>query len=257
MTTPTTRAADGARGSTDQRPNRRRGAAPPTPSRLPAPARDRRPALAALAVLLIVGGALASGLIALRIGNRADYLVVRSEVAPGQRIEAGDLGVARIAGTGARAIPAAQRERVVGEYAVTRLFPGTLLTSAMVTAGRPLPTGSAEVGLVLAPGQVPAGGLNAGDVVRVFRVASGDGFAADAGETVAPAVLVTQVGNGVTTATDDRTGVPRGTDTVIVTVLVSAGDAQRLVNLANGKAVGVARLAPGTKPAVDLTGSGG
>src|SRR5687768_16946461 len=61
-----------------------------TGSRLPVPKRDRRPALAALAVLLILAGALGSALIAYRSGDRVDVLVASDDILPGQKIDADD-----------------------------------------------------------------------------------------------------------------------------------------------------------------------
>jgi SAF domain len=155
-----------------------RSVAPAQPSvgdRLPTPPRERKPALAALAVLLIVGGALASGLIVLRAGERSDYLVVKTTVDPGQQISAADLGLAHIAGSGAGAIPARRRAEVIGSYATTRIFPGTLITTRMVTAARPeIPDGSAVVGAVLSSAQRPAARLRRGDLVTVLSVPRSD-----------------------------------------------------------------------------------
>lgn len=156
----------------DRRASRRGGAGGPTGSagRLPAPVKERRPALAALAVLLIVGGALASGLLVLRSGDRDDYLVVTRVVDPGQKITDDDLGLAQIAGSGANAISAANRSDVVGDYATTRIFPGTLVTEAMTSDDLEIADGMTIVGTVLATNQRPAATLNPGDLVTVLAV---------------------------------------------------------------------------------------
>jgi hypothetical protein len=152
------------------RPGAATGGSPGGANRIPAPVRERRPALAALAVLLIVGGALATGLIVMRTGARSDYLVVRTTIDPGQQIRAADLGVARIAGTGANAVPAGSRDLVVGRYATTRIFPGTLVTRQMVGAAPEIPTGYAVVGVVVSTAQRPAVRLRRGDLVQVLTV---------------------------------------------------------------------------------------
>ena len=103
----------------------------PVPSRLPS-TRERRPALAALAVLLIVGGALASGWLALRAGDRADFLRVSSEVVQGQQIDGDDLETVSLPEDFDGAIPASKKSQIEGQYATTRLLPDTVLTPSMI-----------------------------------------------------------------------------------------------------------------------------
>jgi SAF domain len=215
-------------------------------SRLPGPVRERRPALAALAVLLILGGALASGLIALRSGERADYLVLRSGVQAGERIGATDLGVARIAGTGASAIPAAQRSQVVGRFARARLFSGTLLTPEMLSSHSLVPSNAAVVGLVLSPERRPAGGLARGDIVAVYTVPRPDDGGGDA-TTLLSAVEVVEVD-------DVRTG--DSSSSLAVSVLVPQAQAQELTLRSTLNQLAVAKLAPGTRPLVSQADTG-
>lgn len=113
---------------------RRRGATTPTaPTRLPS-TRERRPAMAALAVLLIVGGALASGWLALQTGNRTDYLRVTTEVAQGQPLTASDLGVVSLPeDLSDEYIVASREDEVVGMEATTPLVPGMVLNSSLLT----------------------------------------------------------------------------------------------------------------------------
>jgi SAF domain len=219
----------------------RRDTAQPS-SRLPAPVRERRPALAALAVLLILGGALASGLLVLRSGERADYLVVRGDVQPGTRIAANDLGVARIAGTGAAAISASQRGQVVGQYARTRLFPGTLLTSDMISARSLVPADSAVVGVVLSAERRPAGDLSRGDVVAVYTVPRPDESGGEATELLS-AVEVVDV-NAISAG---------GGAQLAISLLVPKDRAQDVTLRATLNQLAVAELAPGTTPLVSST----
>jgi hypothetical protein len=209
------------------------------PSRLPGPVRERRPALAALAVLLILGGALASGLIALRSGERSDYLVLRADVAPGERISASDLGVARIAGTGASAIAASRRDQVIGQFARARLFGGTLITPDMLSSGSLVPPGAAVVGLVLSPDRRPAGGLDRGDIVSVYTVPKADDGGGEATQLLT-AVEVVEVD-------DIRT---EGGSSLAVSVLVPLHDAQELTLRSSLDQLAVAKLSPGTSPLV-------
>ena len=57
---------------------------------LPSAPRERRPLLAALAVLLIVGGALLAGLLAMRLDQRAQMLAAKDTIKAGQVIDKED-----------------------------------------------------------------------------------------------------------------------------------------------------------------------
>src|SRR5688500_13092246 len=59
--------------------------------RLPAAPRERKPALAALAVLLILGGALTSAYLVMASGQRVAAIRIAQPVAAGQRIPLGAL----------------------------------------------------------------------------------------------------------------------------------------------------------------------
>src|SRR4051812_18129781 len=68
--------------------------------RLPVPPRERKPALAALAVLLIVCGALASAYLVMASGQRVSAIQISQPVAAGQQIPAGALQEIQIGNTG-------------------------------------------------------------------------------------------------------------------------------------------------------------
>lgn len=164
--------------------------------RLPAPVRERRPALLALAVLLIVVGALVSALVVVRSGNKQGYLVLTHDLQPGQQVRNSDLGIATLAvgsGSGASGVPSQSRALVVGEYATARLYAGTLITGRMFTREQPVPSDAAVVGVVVASQQMPAGGIHAGDVVEVVQASSGVSGGAGGGPalTLVSAVRVT------------------------------------------------------------------
>lgn len=213
-------------------------ARPSTPTRLPAPVRDRRPALAGLAVLLIVGGALTSALVAFRSGQRSDFVVIRNVVEPGERVEADDLGTARIAGTGANAISADARRNLVGSYATTRLYPGTLATRAMFAAQEQIPSGAVLVGAVLAPEQRPAGGLRPGDVVDVYVVPRREEAGGD------PVLLVHA-------ALVQEVVASRGAgDTLAVSLLVPAAKAGEVTGAAAAGRIAIVKLPSAAVPVV-------
>jgi len=100
--------------------------------RLPS-TRERRPALAALAVLLILGGAVASAWLAMQAGHRAEFVQVKSEVGKGEEITEDDLTTVELPEDFDGGVPEAERDDLVGQYATTPWTPGMVLTESMVT----------------------------------------------------------------------------------------------------------------------------
>ncbi len=93
--------------------------APSTP-RLPR-ARESRPMLIGLAVLLIVGGALASAWLATQAGHRAYFVSIDREVSQGAEITDGDLTRVSLPEGFEDGISSADKDSVVGKTAATRL----------------------------------------------------------------------------------------------------------------------------------------
>lgn len=151
------------------RPQRGQTAAP---SRLPS-TRERRPALAALAVLLIVGGALASGWLAMRAGDRVEFVQVKNEIAQGQEIAAEDLQTVRLPKDLPDAVPASDMDDLVGNYAATRLLPATIVVTNMVSYDAGADAGMVQVSVPVDPLRLPEN-LTSGSNVILY-VASQDG----------------------------------------------------------------------------------
>ena len=160
----------------DTRTSPGRRTAPNSGTRLPS-ARERRPALAALAILLIVGGAFASGFLALQAGNRADYLRVRAgvEIPQGAEISEDELESVSLPEDMDGVISVDDTEAVVGLRAATHLVEGTILTENMITEESGVPAGMEEVPLNL---ENIAPGLTSGDSVKV-HTAPDEGNPAD------------------------------------------------------------------------------
>jgi hypothetical protein len=138
--------------------------------RPPGVPRERRPALAALALLLIVGGSLGSAYLVLRSGERVAAIEVTQPVGVGQQIPAAALREVEIAqNTGLRYLPWSEAPQVSKYYAATAIPPGTLLTAAMVAPASHLAAGRAVVGLALKDGQLPDG-LQVGEHVDIYQV---------------------------------------------------------------------------------------
>ena len=208
--------------------------------RLPAPVRDRRPALAALALLLVLGGALTSALIAYRSGDRVEVLVARGDIEVGQVLSPADLTSVRVAAGEATVITADATSSFVGTVSTTRIPTGTLLTPRMfLVEGSAVPSNAQVVGVVLSATQRPATELRPGDVVRVFLVPRETGDGAQ-GTVLASAVRVAEAPGG------------GAGDTVRLSLLVPDDVATSVVTAAATGSLAVTRLAPGIQPLVDF-----
>lgn len=119
--------------STSSKTRRPGGGSGSPPNRLPS-TRERRPALAALGVLLVAGGALASAWLALQVSDRADYLVIADGrgVVQGAEIDDSDLSEVSLPDDLDGAVPASERDDVIGMHAKTSLLGGTILSPGMV-----------------------------------------------------------------------------------------------------------------------------
>jgi len=145
------------------------GRAAPSASR-PAPPRRRRPAVALLGVLLIVGGAALAGLLALRMDSRDAVVVVNADVPAGTEITRDMLGQTNAAIDSDVVIPVESVASILGTYAKVPLSQGQLLDTTMLVRTNPLENGQvAEVGVPVVEGRVPDG-LRSGDLVRVMRI---------------------------------------------------------------------------------------
>jgi hypothetical protein len=161
--------ARGARPAAQEKDSWQRPTAPGS-RRPPRAARERKPALAALALLLIAGGALGTAYLVVQHGRRVAAIEVTEQLGAGQQIPFGALQEVQIAaGTGLSYVPWGEASQVAGFYAATAISPGTLLSSAMVARSNNLASGKAVVGLALKDGQLPDG-LSAGDRVDIYEV---------------------------------------------------------------------------------------
>lgn len=182
------------------------------------PRRRRRPALLALAVAMVVLGALGAAYLATTLGQTTAVIAVARPVPWGQTITAEDLAEARVSADPALTpIPYADRDEVVGRMAATDLLPGTLLAREAITEQRFPPSGQQLVGVGVSAVQLPVTPLRAGDDVLLIPLTSG-GPPAPSTVTSSTAALPT------VQATVLRAGEP-GTDGLrVVDVLVDAAD---------------------------------
>lgn len=147
------------------------------PHRLPS-ARERRPALAALAVLLIAGGAVLAGWLALRQSQTEAYLQISAQVNEGEQILGEDLKRVELPKEGVDFIAFDDAREVIDSYAQADLLEGTVLVPGMVGDRPALTDEESRIGLDLSPDQYPRG-LAVGDEVIVYLLRDG-GDASDA-----------------------------------------------------------------------------
>lgn len=151
-----------------------RSAAPAGPGvgdRLPTPPRERKPALAALAVLLILVGALGVTTLVLRAGDRIEVIQLTETVPAGGTVSAGAITPVMVnEDSGAHFVRWEQREALMKQHvAKSTLYKGTVLVGEMFGESSGLEQGEAIVGVSLKEGQYPAT-LETGDHVAVYRV---------------------------------------------------------------------------------------
>ena len=243
---------DQARGRSTASPGRKtartpRGGSSLSPS-VPAPPKRRRPALTALAVLLIVGGAALAGLLAVRMDSREPVMVISRDVSGGQLITRDMVESRNVSGDGLKTIPWDQRNSFIGKvYARQTIYSGELLRADLLRTSPPLAVDQAQVGVPLTSGKYPPG-LRSGDAVRLVQIgdaqnpsqalctglvievgkAKSSGFGSDAKAAVATVVVPQGVADQVVGAT--------GSDSLGIALIgrgVSIGDAQ-ITDLSGG-----------------------
>jgi hypothetical protein len=215
--------------------------------RMPSAPRERKPALAALAVLLVALGAVAAGYLVINAGHRVGAVEITQQVGQGQRIPATAIKEVEIASnSGINYVAWQYANRVAGVYAAVQIPAGTLLTPAMTTATNNLAAGKVQIGLSLKPGQAPAN-LLIGQTVEAFGVGTGSGCGATAAGGAAggnngagPGVPIT---TGVIASVTGSTA--SNGSTAAVTLAVPDADAGVLACYASAGDVAIA-LTPGS-----------
>ncbi|SNX63218.1 hypothetical protein SAMN06272735_5020 [Streptomyces sp. TLI_55] len=153
-----------------------RSAAPAQPSvgdRLPTPPRERKPALAALAVLLILVGALGATMLVLQAGDRIEVVKVTEEIPVGGKVTDSDVTSVMVAEDSAiNYVKWSQLGTLKTLKAVTTIPKDTVVMGQMFGDEAGASAGKTLVGLSLKAGQFPAG-IKVGDTVAAYRVADG------------------------------------------------------------------------------------
>jgi len=216
---------------------------------MPSAPRERKPALAAVAILLVALGAASAGYLVLNAGHRVGAVEITQDVGQGQQIPASAIKEVQInADTDVHYVAWQYASRVTGVFARVQIPAGTLLTSNMTASTSNLTAGKVEVGLSLKPGQAPTN-LLIGQTVRAFPVGTGSGCggangangtgggtgaAATPGEPITTGTIVSVSGS---TATNGSTAA--------ITLAVPETDAGVLACYASAQDVAIA-LTPGS-----------
>ncbi|WP_298888673.1 SAF domain-containing protein [uncultured Serinicoccus sp.] len=211
-------------------------------SRLPARSRDKRPALALLALLLVLVGALGSALLVYRTGNRVQVLVAAQTIQQGAAVTEDDFTVTEIAfEEGAQVVSAESLPQFVGSQAVSTIPEGSLVSGQMFTPSELAGPGVQQVGVVVASPRRPADAVQAGDIVRVFATVPESAVAAaEDAEQLVEAAKVVAVGPVVDTS-----------DTIHVTLLLPEDAAPAVVAASATGTVALSLLPADTTPVVD------
>ncbi|MFI9616052.1 hypothetical protein ACIHCM_30965 [Streptomyces sp. NPDC052023] len=222
-----------------------RSAVPAQPAvgdRLPTPPRERKPALAALAVLLILVGALGVTTLVLQAGDRVEVIQVTKDIQAGESISDSNTTSVMVADDDTiNYVPWEQRDALKKLKAKSTIYGGTVVVGDMFTEGNSLPAGKATVGLALKEGQYPRG-IKPGDTIAAYRVGS-SGSSSDSDDTGTGAssggVLVDDARVNTVLEANDSTV---STGTLSLTLLVDQADAAALTQAASAGEVAIVRV---------------
>ncbi|MBX9365457.1 MULTISPECIES: hypothetical protein [Streptomyces] len=225
-----------------------RSAAPAQPSvgdRLPTPPRERKPALAALAVLLILVGALGVTMLVLQVGNRVEVVKVTKEIQAGESVGTNVTSVMVAADDSINYVKWDQLATLKTLKAKSTIYSDTVVMGQMFAKKASLPAGKASVGLALKEGTYPAD-LKAGDLVSAYRVSStgsgsnsSDSNSGSGGTSSSGGALVDNARVNTVAADDDATV---STGNLSITVLVDQADAAALASAAAANQVAIVHV---------------
>ncbi|MEU9224949.1 hypothetical protein AB0D40_11345 [Streptomyces massasporeus] len=225
-----------------------RSAAPAQPSvgdRLPTPPRERKPALAALAVLLILVGALGVTMLVLQVGNRVEVVKVTKEIQAGESVGNNVTSVMVAADDSINYVTWDQLATLKTLKAKSTIYSDTVVMGQMFAKKASLPAGKASVGLALKEGTYPAD-IKAGDLVSAYRVGStgsgsnsSDSNSGSSGTSSSGGALVDDARVNTVAADDDATV---STGNLSITVLVDQADAAALASAAAANQVAIVHV---------------
>ncbi|MBN9620886.1 MAG: hypothetical protein J0H43_14330 [Actinobacteria bacterium] len=208
-----------------------RAVMPPAGPQLRRRERPRR-GLIATGVVVVLVAVLGAALVYQHQGGKVSVIKVAKAVPAGHKIEPGDLTTAQMASDDIPAFAGNHMDEVYGKVAAVGLVPGEVLNAAMVTSKPATPAGYVVAGVALKAGQLPAGGVSAGDQVMVILLPAQSSTASSAGSATVLESSV-QVTDSATTA--DGTG-------SIVSLLIPKADAAQLAQANNAGLVSLSQV---------------
>ncbi|WP_030678132.1 hypothetical protein [Streptomyces sp. NRRL B-1347] len=202
--------------------------------RLPTAPRERKPALAALAVLLILVGALGATVLVLRAGDRIEVVKATKEIPAGESPKEGVniTSVLVAEDTGIKYVKWSQRKALEDYEAKSTIPAGSVVVGQMFAEDGGVPSGKSTVGLSLKEGQYPST-LKQGDTVAAYRVAtngSGSGKGSERGGAGGSTPIVADARVNTVASKNDST---ISTGNLSVTLLVDSDDAASLTAAAS------------------------
>lgn len=226
-----------------------RSAVPAQPSvgdRLPTPPRERKPALAALAVLLILVGALGATMLVLQAGDRIEVVKVTKEIQAGESVGDNVTSVMVAADESINYVKWEQLGTLKTLKAKSTIYPDTVVMGQMFAKAATLPAGKASVGLALKEGHYPAD-IKAGDIVSAYRVGATGGSGSNNSEGNSGTGGTSSSGGALvddarvnTVAEDDDATVSTGN--LSLTLLVDQADAAALASAAAAGEVAIVHV---------------
>ncbi|MFH8500262.1 hypothetical protein [Streptomyces coeruleorubidus] len=225
-----------------------RSAAPAQPSvgdRLPAPPRERKPALAALAVLLILVGALGATMLVLQAGDRIEVVKVTDEIQAGESVGDNVTSVMVAADDNINYIKWSQLGTLKTLKAKSTIYKDTVVMGQMFAKKASLPAGKAAVGLALKEGQYPSD-IKAGDVVSAYRVGT-SGSSSNSSDDNTGSSGTSSAGGGIVdnarvNTVEDDSDATVSTGNLSLTLLVDQADAAALASAAAAGEVAIVHV---------------
>jgi hypothetical protein len=211
--------------------------------RLPAPPRERKPALAALAVLLILVGALGATMLVLRAGDRVEVVQVTSDIQAGESVGSHVTSVMVADDASIHYVKWSQLGDLKSLKAKSTIYAGTVVIGDMFASKSTLPAGKASVGLALKEGQYPAD-IKAGDIVSAYRVGSDSSSSDKTGSSGTSSSNSLIVENARVNTKSDTSDATVSTGNLSITLLVDQNDVPALTAAAAAGEVSVV-LVPG------------
>ncbi|MET9758685.1 hypothetical protein ABZ016_06460 [Streptomyces sp. NPDC006372] len=226
-----------------------RSAAPAQASvgdRLPTPPRERKPALAALAVLLILVGALGATMLVLQAGDRVEVVKVTKEIQAGQSVGDNVTSVMVAADDSINYIKWEQLSSLKSLKAKSTIYKDTVVMGQMFAEKASLPVGKASVGLALKEGTYPSD-IKAGDVVSAYRVSTtGSGSNNSDSDTGSGGTSTSGGGaiveNARVNSVDEGDDATVSTGNLSLTLLVDQADAAALASAAAANEVAIVHV---------------